>query len=378
MQQGYIKGFDGLRAVAILWVMFGHISSTLNWSAENSVHKAFLLLTNMGWVGVQLFFVLSGFLITQILLRSRSHKHYFKNFYIRRSLRIFPIYYFALFIFFIIIPIFFVQPTWFANASENQIWYWLYLQNWIRPFSEQGALAPLWSLAIEEQYYLIWPMLVLFLNEKKLKLVCLFMIVSAPIFRFSLYQVMPMWFSDIDNIAKSSAYNFTFARWDAIAIGSFIGIYFYQENTIALKKWATKLLLLLSAVVLVQIAFMSNFTSVSEGIGIFNQTTAALIFGCIIVIIASSQEKNWHINILELKVLKSIGKVSYSMYIFHLPLSILWINYWSPVIDSYSSITKILIVLAHYFTLVLLVYLLAKISWKFFESPILKYKQRFN
>ena len=377
MHQGYIKGLDGLRAVAILLVMFGHISSSLNWPVESAFQKPFNLLTNMGWVGVQLFFVLSGFLITQILIKDRAKPNYFKNFYIRRSLRIFPIYYVTLLFFLVLIPLTVGTPEWLGKSVDDQLWFWTYLQNWNRPFSQHGALSPLWSLAIEEQYYLVWPLLVFMFQNKTLKVICFFMILSAPIFRFFLFNYLPDYIEG-ENIGKATAYNFTIARWDAIAIGSLIGIFVKEGKTKVLQLIARYGIIILSIIILTQIALLSNFTSVASGIGLLNQTTAALFFGCVIIIIYSSEASSISLRALEFAPMKSIGKISYSMYLFHLPLTVVWLNYWKVSFEAMSALKTLLIVFFHYATLVLITYGLALVSWKVFEHPILRYKDRFN
>lgn len=377
MHQGYIKGLDGLRAIAVLLVMFGHISSSLNWPVESGFQKPFNLLTNMGWIGVQLFFVLSGFLITQILIKDRAKPNYFKNFYIRRSLRIFPIYYLTLLFFFVLIPLTVGTPEWLGDSVDDQLWFWTYLQNWNRPFSNHGALAPLWSLAIEEQYYLIWPLFVFMFQNRTLKIICFFMIVSAPIFRFFLFNYLPNYVEG-ENIAKATAYNFTIARWDAIAIGSLIGIFVKEGKSQILQSIAKYGIIILAIIILTQIALFSNFTSVSSGIGLLNQTTAAFFFGCVIILVYSSVSSNLSISVLELAPLKSIGKISYSMYLFHLPLTVVWLGYWKVSFESVSALKTLIIVFFHYATLVLITYGLSLLSWKVFEHPILRYKDRFN
>ncbi len=377
MHQNYIKGLDGLRAIAILWVMFGHISSSFNWPITAFYQKPFNLLQNMGWVGVQLFFVISGFLITQILLKDRGKPNFLRNFYIRRSLRIFPIYYLVLIFFFILLPLFGSIPSWLDNAHNDQLWYWIYLQNWIRPFESQGALSPLWSLAIEEQYYLLWPLMVLLVKREYLKYLCLFMIISAPIIRIALFHYMPIYF-DIENIGKAAAYNFTFARWDAIAIGSLIALYIGSDKEPLMIRLANLVLIFGSLAILVQIALLSNFASVYPGIGMFNQTTIALVFGALVIFVSYSKEQQWNIKLLELWPFKSIGKVSYAMYLFHLPLTVVWIDYWQIDFTQYSAPKALILVLAHYLVLVITTFVMAQISWKFFEHPILRFKDKFN
>ena len=203
------------------------------------------------------------------------------------------------------------------------------------------------------------------------------MILSAPIFRFFLFNYLPDYIEG-ENIAKATAYNFTIARWDAIAIGSLIGILVKEGKIQILQSVAKYGIIVLSIIILAQIALLSNFTSVASGVGILNQTTAALLFGCVIIIVYRSAGSNIALRILEFAPIKSIGKISYSMYLFHLPLTVVWLNYWNVSFEATSALKTLLIVFFHYATLVSITYGLSLISWKVFEHPILRYKDRFN
>lgn len=203
------------------------------------------------------------------------------------------------------------------------------------------------------------------------------MIFSAPVFRLFLFNYLPNYIEG-ENIAKATAYNFTIARWDAIAIGSLIGIFVKEGRTKTLQSIAKYGVIVLSIIILMQIAVLSNFTSVASGIGLLNQTTAALFFGCVIILVYSSSGSNISLRMLEFSPMKSIGKISYSMYLFHLPLTVVWLNYWNVSFEATSAVKTLLIVFFHYITLVLITYALALVSWKVFEHPILRYKDRFN
>lgn len=146
---------DGLRGLAIVLVMFFHFGQGLN--RQNLEQHAFRTLFDFGGSGVDLFFVLSGFLITGILLNSRHSDNYFSRFYMRRILRIFPLYCFSvLVVWLFVIPA--EHPGVTADLRNKLIWNLGYVQNW--RLDCVPHLGHYWSLAIEEQFYLIWPFVV--------------------------------------------------------------------------------------------------------------------------------------------------------------------------------------------------------------------------
>ena len=120
-----------------------------------ALERAWYHLEVFGWAGVQLFFVLSGFLITGILLETRDEKGALRRFLVRRGLRIFPLYYATLFVLLVVVP---PDPV-VRAALHDQVYYWLYVSNWAQPFEHKiPTLAHFWSLAVEEQFYLLWPL----------------------------------------------------------------------------------------------------------------------------------------------------------------------------------------------------------------------------
>lgn len=153
-KEKHIAALDGVRGIAILLVLLVHFIPpiAMPWRVSEWFMKIF---STGGWAGVDLFFVLSGFLITGILLRTKDQPHYFINFYMRRTLRIFPLYFAALAIIFIILPYFVETPS-FAAARENQIYFWTYLANVaVFKFGFDGVDSDIvfpsayWSLAVE-------------------------------------------------------------------------------------------------------------------------------------------------------------------------------------------------------------------------------------
>ena len=157
----HIPALDGLRAFAILLVIVRHASLE-----QGAASRGFLgALGNAGWMGVDLFFVLSGFLITRILIQSKGSTYYFRNFYLRRSFRIFPLYYAVLVGLFVVAPIASHSPA-VQELARHQIWYWTYTVNFLAANTNGEACGlhtvHFWSLSVEEQFYLIWPAVVFF------------------------------------------------------------------------------------------------------------------------------------------------------------------------------------------------------------------------
>ncbi|MEI2638657.1 MAG: acyltransferase [Microthrixaceae bacterium] len=204
-----VSSLDGIRGLAVLFVLLYH--------ASQPVISGFLLQS-----GVDLFFVLSGFLITTILLKTTDGPSYFRNFYGRRFVRIFPLYYLTLAASLVI--------AWFAvrndfaerigfgaaqNLIDNQIWGWLYQVNNLEALHTEEAfagLAHLWSLSIEEQFYLLWPLVVLWLGRRRVSVVKVAVAMAAigMAFRCVTYPIL----------GRDFAYYFTFCRIDGLLLGA--------------------------------------------------------------------------------------------------------------------------------------------------------------
>jgi peptidoglycan/LPS O-acetylase OafA/YrhL len=232
---GRMPQLDALRAFAILAVILH------NAGAKGLEHPAGIFVklvefaATTGWVGVQLFFVLSGFLITGILVDGRGDPHQLRNFYMRRVLRIFPLYYAFLFIAFVLLPLIGIMPTWLEVSYTHQFWYWTYLINWAEPFLGTVELGHIWSLAVEEQFYILWPILVIAVRRRTLAYVCLGLILSAIVTRILLIHHDP-------EFASKAAYMFTIARWDSLALGALLALAlrdrFWYER---LRVWTPRL-----------------------------------------------------------------------------------------------------------------------------------------
>ena len=155
----HYPALDGVRGLAILMVVLHNFEI---YGARLSGFAGRLLQVSIGggWIGVTLFFVLSGFLITGILLDTQREPGHFRRFYLRRTLRIAPLYYAVLLVTFVVLPLVGFVPAPVRADQPQQFWLWAYLSNWVLPFDIANHSFPhFWSLAVEEQFYLLWPLL---------------------------------------------------------------------------------------------------------------------------------------------------------------------------------------------------------------------------
>src|SRR6266545_6574103 len=226
-----IPALDGIRGFAVLWVMLHHFLAGA--THHNPVLNGAFWFAAHGYWGVDVFFVLSGFLITGILYDSRNADNYFGAFYARRSLRIFPLYYCVLTGVFVLTPIFYTWSTEQAALAKQQFWLWAYCGNIAMvvknaPIYEAGGLKLLhfWSLAIEEQFYLVWPAVVLAFSRKNLLRICGMLVIVAAISRYLIDRM---------GIEQPMASFFTFSRVDGLALGAMAAL--LARGTGGLAAW---------------------------------------------------------------------------------------------------------------------------------------------
>jgi peptidoglycan/LPS O-acetylase OafA/YrhL len=349
----YVKSLDTIRAFAIIIVIISH------WSPENPVKKIFI---PAGDFGVTLFFVLSGYLITSILLAAKatgqSKLHIIKNFIIRRCLRIFPVYY-LLIIILILLD--------FPFGKNHLIYILTYTSNFL-VIKERtwNSFSHTWSLSIEEQFYLIWPWLILFIRDKYLKYLFISSVLISIISVFIYVRVLQVHFYPV----------FTSCCFDAFGIGA---AYAYAR----LKEDRLQKLLKYLRVAL-PVALLIYFTErISRSLGIrlpiisFERTIDSVI--CLWIIHGAVSSKNLWIkkNVLENKFLNLIGKISYGIYLFHYPLPFFFNKGISKLQIVFPSLQNILgNVFFDKILMSILLFILSYLSFEFFEKRITNLKNR--
>jgi peptidoglycan/LPS O-acetylase OafA/YrhL len=346
MQQ--IRSLDGFRGLAALMVMWFHYFEFSHHSGNSTLAHWFQRFMNVGQGGVELFFVLSGFLITRILLSTRSDSRYLPRFYARRSLRIFPLYFGFLIIFAVNSLIVDGQlPVW------GEHWYfWAFIQN--LPYAFGWATdGPIhyWSLAVEEQFYFVWPFLVLLLSRKWLVRVGVVLLVMPIILRVIL---IPM---GVD------VYFLTLTRMDGLALGALLAIFEPQivANRSALFGRFRLVLFVTVPLVIVGFALFGGqlnywFRTVKFlAIAICGAMTLGMLLTC--------DDRHPLRRFFASRFMVFTGRLSFGLYVFQS----LCFNIFENFVPGFNSLLRLPIAFA-------MLYGIAWLSFRYFESPILKYK----
>lgn len=346
-QHNYLPQLDGIRTIAIGLVLIFHWLPTTHWINT---------LPN-GTIGVTLFFVLSGFLITDILIKNKTESlggaaQVYKNFMIRRALRIFPIYYLTLAVGFALpklhIP--------FTTALYQHPWYYiLYTYNHL--LEKTGfwadAFSPYWSLAVEEQFYLVWAFVVLLIPKKHTITLLWTTVILGIIFRFYFIYI------------QQGQGLITVTCIDCFAWGGLLSWYrinHVQDQLHRLLRYTV----LPSLAILLYVSFVKDNTATLVKI-LFLRTAISCISAYILSLICSPKP-HWLNTVLSSAPMVFVGKISYGVYVYHMTVPLLfwfvWQKFHLPAIGNHFASLIVLLVASY-------------LSWILFEKPINNLKKYF-
>tara|TARA_R110002012_G_scaffold99980_2_gene238444 strand:+ start:130975 stop:132081 length:1107 start_codon:yes stop_codon:yes gene_type:complete len=359
----YFYGLDAYRGLAAILVIIGHTELIKNFNSLKNFFEEGPFIFHLGEIAVTFFFVLSGFLITYLILEeeNKTGRLNVRKFYLRRLLRIWPVYYLMLFIGFFVFPYswdffnFWPQEISDNNFSSAFLYYLFFLPNVSTVSNPVGFQS--WSIGVEEQFYLFWPVIFYFILSKRYRFVILIIIYLAlPIIKISPKFLDYEFLSTLKNF-------FVRARFENMALGGLAALLFYKNWVANKKKLMAFGIVILIFFLIFEIELPLNLETIIYPL---------LFVNLILFTIINSSSKGF----LEAKPFKYLGKISYGLYMYHLiPIYIL-INFFYPDGRLFSNVF-INQVLFHLSVLALTI-MVSSLSYHFMEKPLLKYKNKFN
>ena len=369
-----MPALDGLRGLAVIVIVWHNVAGVGNGVGHTLAAKIYFAAAATGWVAVTLFFALSGFLITGILLDSRDDLHAWRTFIVRRFLRIFPLYYVSLTIAFLLLPRVGILPSWLVSDRNHQAWYWTYLVNWSEPFGLGGpGLGHFWSLAVEEQFYLLWPFLALNLASRRLASVSAVLVLIALFARVALLR--GPWTPDV---ATSAIYRFTICRWDALALGAMVAIAARDERwSLELLRYVWPGTLVLLACTLSLAVWRHGFGSWDWPIDTVGETVVAGLCAGIVALAAypdlgapaAFQRALMH------PTLRAVAKYSYAIYVIHFPLTHVVAQRLPQNVVRAGGMESVVMFTVAFVGVFAMSYAAAMISWRLLENPMLSLRR---
>jgi len=367
---GHLPGLDGVRGLAILMVMAVHFvgDATPRTFGERLAVK----LGNYGVLGVDAFFVLSGFLITGLLLDAKGEPHYFRNFYARRTLRIFPLYYSVLALLFLVLPSVAALPPALEESRVHQAWMWTYTANFYIAAKASWALpyvSHFWSLAIEEHFYLLWPLVVFSFRRETLERICLGVIVAALALRIGLSLL---------GTSELSISVLTPCRVDTLCVGALLAAMARRDRGVApLVRRSGQAALAIGAATLLLSAFCA---ATRMGLAVLHPirgTLFAMFFGAVTLMSLRRSEQSLAARAFQGSWLRTFGKYSYGLYVYHGVLSFQMLEWrvvdrLEPLLGSHPLAIAVQTVLGVGASL-----LISVLSYELFEKRFLVLKRFF-
>ncbi|MCL2777904.1 MAG: acyltransferase [Polyangiaceae bacterium] len=370
----HISILDGFRGIAILVVMLFHFS----WAFGEGTKATYFIkhVFWAGWFGVDLFFVLSGYLISRGLLVESKHTvgQRMRNFWFRRVLRIFPLYYAAI-----------IVGTILCLATSARIpeWpYWVYAQNYSLAFDPDPErwTSHLWSLAIEEQFYLVWPALLLVIPKRAHVGTILSLVVIGVVLRVGIVITPQIWGGDPLTAAKL-AYRALPTRMDGLLLGALVAVVMTTPDSVLLRTWRKyrRFVLAVSALALLTlIAWTGGLQFYDRRVIVFGYGLLAVFFATVVLTTVDGALPTYVARVFDGRWLGAIGRVSYGMYVIHWPLVAFGIPYFKRIQDWTSTPQALSFGIVVTIVGITLTYVLAWLSFHYFETPFLRLKHRFK
>jgi len=372
---GHIPVLDGVRGLAILLVLIVHFGGSAADKALASgsiIERVYVRVVDTFGAGVDLFFVLSGFLITRILLGARGAPHALRSFYARRVLRIFPLYYFALFLVLVVLASFLSRPPPVETILHRQGWLWAYAGNvgsglldiswnegWMR-------LDHFWSLAVEEHFYFFWPALALNLAPRKLARLCWVFFFSAIVIRLAFLGAG----------MRDASYQLTPCRLDALSLGALVAIASFETRTVERLLGGARVAMAVGLFGILAVAVLGHARSWLWWTTGAVHTSFAVFFVGLLVLVLASPEGARLSRAFRHPTLRTLGKYSYGLYVWHEILRPFLRN-WVPVARLEAVLhSRLLGVCAYTVICTAASFAVAFTSWHVFEKQFLKFKDR--
>ncbi len=372
--QDHVPVLDGIRGLAILLVLIAHFNG-------EAILKEYFPLTGpiitklalTGLMGVDLFFVLSGFLITGILLDTKGSKRFFLNFYARRVLRIFPLYFGTLALIFLVLPALVDLDPAGYEIVDKQWWLWAYLSNFPgHPAWDESklfALGHFWSLAVEEHFYLMWPFVVFSLSARQLKNVCLSWVAIS--------------------IAAGLASSVTdgevsrYLRWStlclsgSLTLGAYCALVAREKSGLATLASSARKMIIPVGCLLLLLGMLPRRIH-SDLVILSMHYVSWVFFASLLIYVLTSNEESRLYRVLCSRIMILFGKLSYGLYIFHGILRPTFETYYDRgfLIDTVGS--PLLGILIYFGLAIGSSFVMAWLSWQLYERHFLKLKRFFH
>jgi len=367
-----MPALDGVRGVAVLMVIWFHTIGEL--LVRHPLDEIVGRVARSAWTGVDLFFALSGFLITGILLDTRGRRGYFRNFIVRRALRILPLYAAAIVLVLYVLPaIGLLSPETAVEPRKHLRWFVLMVPNILvgyHGFRSGGEIAHFWSIGVEEQFYFIWPLVVAFVLPRQLRTVAVVLFLVSPFLRlFALGEGTP----------PRAVYTLMPTHWGGLVLGAFLAASLRTDVPVdKLRRWFFRLSVAGALALLPIFVLQGGLTYLQRSMHLVGFSAVAIISAWVVLLAATSPADSRTARVLGSRTLRFFGKYSYALYIFH-PVVITMLAEAGWTDESLRPVAGMLLPAATVRAVAVLALSVAAAlaSWYLIERPALSLKRHF-